>query len=199
MADELLDSEGDLAAPRVADAMRGTILVSTWRWLRERGHEARYQAALPPGSRDAILAATAIDWVPMESALAHYDAIESMGLGHEATIDLGADVSRAINGVFLTTVARLAGSLGATPITPLSRASKIYARNFRGGAVAMYRVAETETRLDVRGVPMARSKVHRDTIEGSLLDGCRPFAAGTKVSEIVSMRSDTTYGFRIRW
>lgn len=199
MPDELIDSEGDLRAPREADAMRGTILVSTFRWLRERDLEDKYRAALEPETRDALYETSATEWVPMSRALAHYDALDAMSLPHELCVTLGGDVSHAINGVFLNTVARLAGNLGATPFTPLARAAKVYARNFRGGAIGVFRVAETEARFEVRGAPMARSRVHRDTIEGSLLDGIRPFAAGAKVSEIVNARSPTSYAYRARW
>jgi hypothetical protein len=199
MAEELIDSEGDLRAPRDVDAMRGTILVSTFRWLRERDLETRYREALDPAARPVLLETAAADWVPIALGLAHYDALDSLALSHDVCIALGADVSHTINGVFLNTVARLAGTLGATPFTPLARAAKVYARNFRGGAIAVSRVADTEARFEVRGAPMARSRVHRDTIEGSLLDGCLPFAANAKVSEIIASRSPTSYAYRIRW
>jgi hypothetical protein len=199
MTEELLDAEGDLRAPREVDAMRGTIIVSTFRWLRERDLEQRYREALEPSARTTLFEASAMDWIPMSFGLAHYAALDAMSLSHELCIALGGDVSHAINGAFLNTVARLAGNLGASPFTPLARAAKVYARNFRGGAIAVFRVAPNEARFEVRGAPMARSRVHCDTIEGSLLDGCAPFASTAKVSEITASKSPTSYAYRIRW
>lgn len=199
MADELLDSEGDLSNPSRMDAMRGTNFVAGLRWLREQGLEQRYMASLTPADRDSVVVVEATAWAPMPLVLAHYEALDALALTFEQRVEFGASVSRNINGVVLTTIARLAGKAGLTPLTPLSRAAKLFARNYRGGAVAVYKVAPNEARFEVHGAPMAVSACHRDNILGAFLDGARPFAADARVTEIVAKRTATSYALRVRW
>ena len=181
------------------DAMRGTNFIAGRRWLRERGLEARYLELLPPDVRPTVLAVDATMWVPIDVAVPHYAALDGLGLSHEQRLQLGADVSTQINGVVLSTIARLAGRAGLSPLTPLSRAAKLFARNFRGGAVAVYQTAPREARFEVKGAPMATSANHRDNLCGALIEGSRPFAPRVQVQEILSMRSATTYAFQLRW
>jgi hypothetical protein len=199
VAEQLLDSEGDLAHPSTMDGMRGTNFIAGRRWLRDHGLEARYLDALPSSTREAVLAAEASAWVPMSITLPHYVALDALALSFELRLEMGASISRSINGVVLTTIARLAGSAGLSPLTPLSRAAKLFARNFRGGAVGVFQTAPTEARFEVHGAPVAVSACHRDNLLGALLDGARPFAADVRVTELTTRRTPTSYAFRMRW
>lgn len=196
--ERLLDSVGDLDAPAPIDAMRGTNFVAGLRWLREHGHDARYFEGLTPAARSMLVAPDASAWVPLDIALIHYRALDALGLTFEERIELGASASRQLNGVVLSTIARLAGSAGLSPLVPLSRAAKLFARNFRGGAVGVFQTAPTEARFEVRGAPMAVSACHRDNLCGALLDGARPFARDPKVTELPGTTA-TSYAFRMRW
>jgi hypothetical protein len=55
---------------RPASAVRGTLLLIDWRWLREHGLFDAYAKAL--GSSRALLEADAADWVPFPLGLAHW-------------------------------------------------------------------------------------------------------------------------------
>ena len=197
--DELLDSEGNLHAPSMMDGMRGTNFVVCLRWLREHQLEAQYLAALPASTREAVLGADVSSWLPMSVALPHYVALDALPLTYEQRVEFGASVSRSINGVVLATVARLAGSIGLSPLTPLARSAKVFARNFRGGAIGVYKVGPSEARYEVLGAPVAISPCHRDNICGAILDGARAFASDVRVSELPQKRTPTSYAFRIRW
>ena len=199
MPDILLDSEGDLSRPSTIDGMRGTNFIMGIRWIREQGLERRYLDALSPSLRAVVLAADASAWLPMSVALPHYEALDALALPFEQRVAFGASVSRSVNGVVLATIARLAGKVGLSPLVPLARSAKLFARNFRGGAVGVYQTAPTEARFEVHGAPMAVSACHRDNLLGAVQDGTLPFAAGVQVNEIVPRRTPTSYAFRIRW
>jgi hypothetical protein len=197
--DELLDSEGDLDKPSLMDAMRGTNFVAGRRWLREQGLEPRYLESLTSPVREAVQVVEASAWVPMSIVLPHYESLDALALTFEQRIEFGASVSQHINGVVLTTIARLAGRAGLTPLTPLSRAAKLFARNYRGGAIGVYRTAPHEARVEILGAPMAVSACHRDNILGAFVDGARAFADDVRVTEIATKRTATSYALRIRW
>ena len=197
--DALLDSEGDLGSPTLMDAMRGTNFVAGWRWLREQGLEARYLSAFSDRDRASVRAVQATEWVPMALVMAHYAALDALELDANQMIEFGASVSRNINGVVLSTIASLAGRVGLSPLVPLKRAAKIFARNFRGGAVGIYQTGTNEARVDVLGAPMATSATHRGTIVGGFLDGARPFASSVRANEMSGQRTATSYAIRLRW
>jgi hypothetical protein len=199
VVDKLLDSEGNLASPSMMTGMRGTNFIAGRRWLREQGLEARYLNALSTSVREAVLAADATAWLAMDVAVPHYESLDALGLSYEQRLEFGASVSRNINGVVLNTIARLAGSAGLSPFVPLSRAARLFARNFRGGAVGVYETGPSEARFEVYGAPMAPSTCHRDNLIGAMIDGARPFAADVRVTEIVAQRTATSYAFRLRW
>lgn len=179
--------------------MRGTNFVAGRRWLREHGLDARYLDAMSAETRSSVLAAAASDWLPIDVALGHYAALDSLELSLDQRLDLGASASRSLNGVVLTTIARLAGRTGLSPLVPLSRAAKLFARNFRGGAVAAFRTAPNEARFEVRGAPIAVSACHRDNLVGALADGARPFASDVRVNELAQERTPSSYAIRLRW
>jgi hypothetical protein len=181
------------------DAMRGTNFVAGLRWLREQGLQERYLSALRPTDRASVLSVQATEWVPMALVMTHYAALDALELDANQMIDFGASVSRNINGVVLSTIASLAGRVGLSPLVPLKRAAKIFARNFRGGAVGIYQTGATEARVDVLGAPMATSATHRGTIVGGFLDGARPFAANVRANEISAQRTARSYAIRLRW
>src|SRR5690348_2644577 len=62
--------------PRLATAVRSTVVVTSLRALRSRGHFERYLELLDTSYRDPMLALTAGTWLPIDAALAHYTACE---------------------------------------------------------------------------------------------------------------------------
>ncbi len=80
-------------------------------------------------------------------------------------------MARSLNGVLLNTLAKLAGTVGASPVASLSRASKMFAPAYRGGATRVARVAEAEAWFEIRETPLAPFVSHRDSIVGAVRDG----------------------------
>ncbi len=196
---ELIDSEGDLASPRAVDAMRGALLLMTNRWIADHGDGARYRERLSPAARDAFAHATASEWIALVHVIEHYRSLDQLELSDDVIRGLGAVVSDSVNGIFVKTVARLAGTAGASPMLALGRSAKIFARSYRGGAAAAYRTGEREVRFEGYGIPFASSRFHRAAMEGAMRGGLVPFARTVRVTEIAGRRTESSYAFRISW
>ncbi|CAN5159776.1 hypothetical protein BH09MYX1_BH09MYX1_07080 [soil metagenome] len=196
---ELIDSEGNLASPGTVDAVRGSVVLITIRWIQEHGSGERYRARLPEATRNVFDHAVASDWLSVPHVTEHYRAIESLEMADDRVRLMGGDVSDSVNGVVVKTIARLAGKAGASPSLPLSRSAKLFARSFRGGAAAAYAVSPREVRFEVHGSPFAVWRVHRLTLEGALLHGLLPFARTVRVNEIPPRRTPSSYALRIVW
>ncbi|MFO0554148.1 MAG: hypothetical protein U0271_37555 [Polyangiaceae bacterium] len=195
----LLDSSGDITSPSIMDAMKGTNFIAGLRWLRGEGLDEAYLDGLTPSVRATITSIAAGDWIPLETCLVHYAALDALALSFERRIGFGADVSRFLNGLVLGTIARLAGKVGVSPLMPLSRAAGMFARSFRGGAIATYQLGPRSAMFEVQGCKFAVSPCHRDNVHGALIDGARPFAEEVRVVEITSKRTPTSYAFRFDW
>lgn len=197
--EELLDSEGNASSPSAVEGLRGAVLRTTIRWLIDHHYGDRYHAALLPKLRERFEHVVASDWVALDEVHAHYGAVESLNLSDDAVRGMGGDVSDTVNGIVLGTIARLAGSAGASPLLPLGRGAKLFARSFRGGATAIHRTGAREARFETFGQPFASVRIHRLTVEGAFVRGLTPFASTVRVSEIAARRTERSYALRIFW
>jgi hypothetical protein len=179
------------------DAMRGSIFVLDWRWLRENGHFDAYVAGL--GERRDVLDATAAEWVDMPRVLAHYRAFDSLGLTLSEAFEVGRTVGPRIHGAVLNTLVRLAGSLGVGPLVVMKQSYKLWVRSFRGGGVATFKTGERSARVEIRRSAIAESKFLRASFAGVTAASIAPFCKNPVVQERVESRGRNAFGLRLSW
>jgi hypothetical protein len=143
-------------APRhelgLATEVRTTLLVSSLQSLRKRGHLDRYLGHLPPEHHAAVQSMIAGLWVPIEVGRAHYLACEALDLPLSEINAIGREVGDRIEGTFLATVVRMAGSVGATPWTALVQTQRLYQRVFRGGGgTCIAKLGPKDARVQLAG------------------------------------------------
>lgn len=190
-------TERDATPP--VDAVRAFVFLSGVRWIKEHGYDAQLQALMPESLIDMRSTAAAGDWLPVAEARLVYAALDQLGLSVDEQMDLGKYVAMANNGVIVNTIARLSGKLGLTPWPVLARLHGLWLRNNRGGAVAIYKLAERSARLEFRGVPFADSSFFRTSLCGSLAGALEPFAANVRVNEMNDLRKDDEFSLRVVW
>ncbi len=150
-----------------ATEVRSTLIGSSIRMLRARGHFDRYCSLLPAAHRATILDSVAGQWLPIELGVAHYSACESLGLTVAEPIEMGASVSHLIHGTLLGAAIRLAKDAGVTPWTLLPNGNRLYRRILRGGGgTQVAKVGPKEARVDVVGVPMLAIPYYRNALRG---------------------------------
>ena len=105
---------------QIADAkhFRSTWLTASQATLRERGLGDRYEAALDPRHRAAVLAAVAGVWLPMDVAAAHYNACDQLGLTDSELVEIGRAAMRRANATALSFMTRMAQSAGGFSAHP---------------------------------------------------------------------------------
>src|SRR5262249_36050883 len=135
--------------------VRGSLIASSLTTVRERGLLQAYTAALPLEHHASIFGGTAAQWVPTPIAMAHYRALDALGLPSSEVFEMGRSVAGRVQGTVLATAARMAKSSGVTPWLPLSTLNRLWARLFDGGAVAVYKLGPKEARIDIVRVPFA--------------------------------------------
>jgi hypothetical protein len=140
-----------------ATHVRSTLLQSSIKLLRQRGHFARYETLLPRELREEIVMTLAPTWLPVGHADSHYAACDRLGLGADELGKVGEAVGDQIQGTFLSTVARGARAAGLTPWTVLSNFDRLWGRLFHGGSVEVQELGPKDARIEIRGIPKLSS------------------------------------------
>jgi hypothetical protein len=196
------DEAGDLLYPaptglRALEAVRGSILILDWRWLRSRNLMASYERALDDRM---LLEATATDWMSFPAATAHWRALDSLSLPPSEMEDVGRFVGKHVHSAFLTTLIRLAGELGVSPWSALRQCHKLWTRSWRGGGVVVRRVSPTAARIDVvSSGAIVPSRFFRASFRGAVADGIAQLCTRAHVVELEDERTSSAFALRASW
>lgn len=176
--------------PRPPDALgtatrvRSTLLVSSLQSLRRRNREGDYLALLPREHHGTVLTLVTGDWIPMPLAEAHYLACQGLGFERPELVAIGREVGNRIEGSFLATMVRMAGSVGASPWLALARVNRLYNRLFDGGGgVSVSRRGPKDARLRFVGMPLARIPYYRGALAGVVEIGLQLFCTKAYVTD----------------
>lgn len=201
--DGLVDWFVPLEVPRaqIRDAthFRTTWLTASQTSIRERGHGARYEAALESKYKDQLLTLVAAAWVPMPVARAHYQACDALGLSTAEMLDVGMAATRRMRQTTLAVVVRLAQGVGVNPWTVLAQTPRMWARTCQGGAVAVARLGPKEALMEVIGYPLADITYNRVTFRGILHAVVELSCQKAYVREVASLCGPRTLGMRLSW
>ena len=187
------------AATPLALHFRSTWLTSSIRALRERGLVDRYLAALPTRHHESVHNSFAGVWLDVEVAMAHYRACDSLGLARSEQIAIGREVTTIAHRTSYALALRLAKGAGVTPWTCFAIQKRLWLQVWRGGDVATFKVGPKEARVEIAGWPCSAIAYPRYAMNGVLIGQTELFCSKAYVSEIASLCTATSLGYRISW
>lgn len=161
--------------------VRSTLLQSSLNALRERGHYEQYIQLLDRSARDVILSTLAPVWLPVATAMKHYEACDALNLTSAELLQVGEDVGSRIQGTFLATVVKKARTFGLTPWVLLAQFHRLWERLMLGGGVCLYKVGPKDVRMEARMLPLARFAYFRAAFCGVIASGVK-LGAGRAVT-----------------
>lgn len=167
--------------------------------MQERDLFDRFTALLPRRLAGKLPTMTATEWISLADALDVYAALDALGLTPTEQVDVGRAVSTANNGVVITTIARLAGSVGVSPWFVMQHAHRAWLRSNRGGAIAVYKTGEKSARLEFWRVPLARSPFFVTSMRGAIAVGIEPFCERAIVTEVAGQTTAEGFALRVAW
>jgi hypothetical protein len=178
--------------------VKGTILVSSIRGLRDEGLYDAYLRNLSPRDRESIQLMVAGEWVSIDLALAHYRACEALSLSPAEIVRLGMMTARRLTSNFYGTVAKIARASGVTPWSGLAQTPRIFAANCRGGGgTRVVKFGPKEARLEFVALPLMGIPWCRHGWRGTVTTSTEHFCRKCYVTEIDS--SATSVAYRISW
>jgi hypothetical protein len=145
-------------------SVRGSLVVTFLRSLREGGYFDQYVELLPAEHREALVQASAVSWLPIDLVVEHCRACDQLGLSESQLLALGASTAE---GMATTTLSALMRTAGATPLTMMSTSfARVWDRTFEGGRVSVRRNGPKDCVLEFSGMPLASSPYYRLTSRG---------------------------------
>jgi hypothetical protein len=183
----------------MATQFRSTWLSSSLRSLRERELLDAYLRHLPPRHHEAVLAPVAGLWLPIEVAIAHYDACDALALSSVDVLAIGREATSRVHGTILSTFVRLARDAGITPWTALPRMHELWARIWIGGGVSVAKLGPKEARIEIAGWPCAASPYCRTALRGVLPGIVDLFCTKSYAREVQKLATETTLGYVLSW
>lgn len=180
--------------------VRGTLLASSVRNVRDRGLNDAYFSFLEPELHDAIRGLVPSTWIPVDVALGHYRSIDQLDLTGADHWAMGRVVAERVQHGWAGTVIRgLKASGAVTPVQVLGRFPTAWDRLFQGGASAVVQTGPKDIRVEAYGMPMSRGVYFRNAWSGMFESTLELVARKVYVRELPNHRSDTTCAFAISW
>jgi hypothetical protein len=184
---------------RDATSFRSTWLSSSLNAIRDKGLYERYLETLPREHHDAVTQNVAGVWLPIDVALAHYHACDSLALSRRDTLDIGAQVTRRVHGTSLALAIRLAKQAGVTPWSILAQLQRLWDRTWQGGGICVHQRGPKEAVVEVikwrcAGIPYVRA-----SMPAVVLGVSEMFCQKGYVSDVPSMASSSSLGIKLQW
>jgi hypothetical protein len=178
---------------------RSTGTVAALRILGERGLRARYQEHLDPAHRRTITEMVPAEWVPAEAIVAHFRAVDRLGLSTSELLDLGTSAGEGVVRFQTSTLLRMTRELGVTPWPILRHAHRMWDRMCRGGDVTIERVGPKEvlTTLHHGLIPLSSSAYFRTMLRGVFQAGLSLWCTRCYVTDAPA--PSTSLAFREAW
>ena len=196
--EQIVVVEGGGHAAVSATHVRSTVLCSSILALRARGLFDRYFEALEPPFRDEALSLPAGIWVPVDFALAHYDACQHLDLDPYVIDEIGAEVGDRISKSLLSVIVTLSREVGVSPWSVLTRANKLRDVAWKGSALGVWRLGPKDARVEWAGQPCARSRYFGLAFGGFMRGLCQLFCRRAFV-RLLPGGTATSLNYRVFW
>jgi hypothetical protein len=177
--------------------VRSSAVVTAQSLLRASGKHDAYAATLEPGARSAVLEVVPGVWVPVDTALAHYRAIDGLQLTATEQAHLANGAGEKMQGAVTSTILRMSRAAGVTPWLLLPHSQRIWDRICRGGDLSVERIGPKEAMVRMFGLPLFSSPYFRLGIRCVLQTGLSFWSTRCYVTEVGWTPTSAT--FREAW
>jgi hypothetical protein len=138
-------------------AVRGILIQTSLTGLRDLGVFEDYRAHIDPAALETITANIGPSWLPLDVALAHYAACDSLDLSPEQLEQIGSRAGNRLQGGMLQLLAKTARQAGFTPWTALGAYARMGDRIFQGSSAQYVKVGPKDVDLEIEGNLLFRS------------------------------------------
>jgi hypothetical protein len=142
-------------------AVKNLLIQSSLAQLKANDHYERYVTMIAPNVLEDLLARMAPSWIPVELAMAHYEACENLNLNIDETAAVGTSVGDHLQNTTLVSRAKKVRAEDFDVWGAYSQMYRMWARLYQGGSVQVVRLGPKTQLIEQRGFPMNRFRYFR--------------------------------------
>jgi hypothetical protein len=181
-------------------AVKNILIQSSLAKLKASDHYERYVTLIAPDVLDQLLSSMGPGWVPVELALAHYEACEQLNLNVDDTHALGLSVGDRLKDTVLVSHAKKVRGEEVDVWAAYSQMYRMWPRLYQGGSVQVVKIGPKSQLLEQRGFPMNRFRYFRQAQVAAFVSAYEAIGAEltcVKVDRYSLARDEVV--FRIMW
>jgi hypothetical protein len=171
-------------------AVKNVLIQSSLAELKSHGYYERYSQLMAAEALETLQLSLAPGWIPIELALAHYDACDRLELSPAQFAAIGKDVGNRVQDAVLISLAKKVRAANYDLDAALGPLQRMWPRLFQGGSVQTVRVAPQERLLEERGFRLNRYHYYRQGHVAALIATYR--ALGIQLAEVKIDNYDAT-------
>jgi len=179
--------------------IRSQWIASSLRAVRERSLMDKYLAKLPPERHLAIRSTPVHEWLPAETVVAHYAALDALALPTEDILNIGSSVVLHGHGKAIEVALKVIPTSVFNVFSVLGRADRLWDRAFDGGAPFVFRLGPKEARIDVVGLPFSHLHYPRVAIRGVITGVMRLLVKTVYVNDVTTFSTGNTLSYAVSW
>jgi hypothetical protein len=182
-------------------AVRNVIIHSSLNQLRDQGHYERYSASIAANTLAQLNALSiAPGWIPIDLALAHYEACDNLMLARDEFATMGLAVGERVHETVLVSAAKKVRGADYDPWSAMGALQRMWPRLFQGGSVQTVRIGPTAKLLEERGFRLNKFHYYRQGHVAAVLAAHRSLGTSdvqTKVESYSPSRDELV--IRVSW
>jgi hypothetical protein len=156
---EIVIPHGPASGP--VTAVRNIVIQSSLAQLRDAGQYERYVALVPSEVLEELLSRLGPGWIPVELALAHYQACESLSMTDKELAAVGMAVGNRLQDAILVSSSKKVRDEDFDLWSSVRQLHRMWPRLYQGGSVQVVKLGPKEQLLEQRGFPMNRFRYFR--------------------------------------
>jgi hypothetical protein len=142
-------------------AVKNVLIQASLAELKSHGHYERYSQLMAADALDTLRLSLAPGWIPIELALAHYEACDKLELTPAQFAAIGNDVGDRVQDAVLVSLAKKVRAANFDLDAALGPLQRMWPRLFQGGSVQTVSVAGKERLIEERGFRLNRYHYYR--------------------------------------
>jgi hypothetical protein len=142
-------------------AVRNVLLQSSLAELKALGHYHRYASLIAPSALDRLLSSLGPGWIPVELALAHYQACDDLLLSDAELEEMGRRVGVRIQETVLISLAKNVKPTNFDLWLATGVLHRMWARVFQGGTTQISKRGPKSMLVESQGYLLHRFRYYR--------------------------------------
>lgn len=182
-------------------AVRNVIIQASLTQLRSNGHFERYATLIDPAALEQLITMSiAPGWIPIELALAHYEACDNLMLTREQFAVMGYAVGERVHETVLVSPAKKTRDPSFNAWNVEGPLQRMWPRLFQGGSVQTVKVGPKAKLMEERGFRLSQFHYYRQAHLSAVMAthlSLGSFEVQTKVESYSAARDELV--IRVSW